>query len=153
MLCWLCICGRIGRCLSVLPGAFCWYFFSFRLILLYFYLLFRSVKKFSFERKKLVFSRVDAHLTHLVPSLRSFLLLTRSSPVPYTNLVSSDATHTLLHDPNKTIFGLACLARQISGPTILSVCDALEMSGPVLLLTAASGIHLMKGVFLWPRKR
>ena len=103
-----------------------------------FYLLFRSVKKFSFERKKLVFSRVDTHLTHHVSSSQAFLRLTRSSPVPYTKLVSSDATHTLLHDPNKTIFGLACLARQISGPTILSVCDALEMSRPVLLLTAAS---------------
>lgn len=118
-----------------------------------FYLIFRSVKKFSFEAIKLVISRVDTHLTHHVLGSQAFLRLTRSSPVPYTNLVSSDATHTLLHDPNKTIFGLACLARQISGPTILSVCDALEMSGPVLLLTAASGIHLMKGVFLWPRKR
>lgn len=104
----------------------------------HFYLLFRSVKKFSLERKKLVFSRVDTHLTHHVSSSQAFLRLTRSSPVPYTKLVSSDATHTLLHDPNKTIFGLACLARQISGPTILSVCDALEMSRPVLLLTAVS---------------
>lgn len=103
-----------------------------------FYLLFRSVKKFSFERKKLVFSRVDTHLTQRVLCSQAFLHLTRSSPVPYTKLVSSDATHTLLHDPNKTIFGLACLARQISGPTILSVCDALEMSRPVLLLTAVS---------------
>ena len=96
--CGLCVCGRIGRCLSVLPGACCWYFFSFRLILLYFYLLFRSVKKFSFERKKLVFSRVDARLTHRVLVSEAFFLLTRSSPVPYTKLVSSDATHTLLHD-------------------------------------------------------
>lgn len=63
-----------------------------------FYLLFRSVKKFSFERKKLVFSRVDTHLTHHVSSSQAFLRLTRSSPVPYTKLVSSDATHTLLHD-------------------------------------------------------
>lgn len=63
-----------------------------------FYLLFRSVKKFSFERKKLVFSRVDTHLTRRVLGPQAFLRLTRSSPVPYTKLVSSDATHTLLHD-------------------------------------------------------
>ena len=63
-----------------------------------FRLFFRSVKKFSFERKKLVFSRVDTHLTHHVSSSQAFLRLTRSRPVPYTKLVSSDATHTLLHD-------------------------------------------------------
>lgn len=63
-----------------------------------FHLLFRSIKKFSFERKKLVFSRVDTHLTHLVLGSQAFLRLTRSIPVPYTKLVSSDATHTLLHD-------------------------------------------------------
>lgn len=84
--------------LGAFLGGCCWYFFSFMLISMCFYLIFRSVKKFSFEGIKLVISRVDAHLTHLVPSLRSFLLLTRSSPVPYTKLVSSDATHTLLHD-------------------------------------------------------
>lgn len=65
---------------------------------IHFYLLFRSVKKFSFERKKLVFSRVDTHLTRRVLGSQAFLRLTRSSPVPYTKLVSSDATHTLLHD-------------------------------------------------------
>lgn len=63
-----------------------------------FYLIFRSVKKFSFERKKLVFSRVDTRLTRRVLGSQAFLRLTRSSPVPYTKLVSSDATHTLLHD-------------------------------------------------------
>lgn len=63
-----------------------------------FHLLFRSVKKFSFERKKLVLSRVDTHLTRRVLGSQAFLRLTRSSPVPYTKLVSSDATHTLLHD-------------------------------------------------------
>lgn len=89
--------GLVGGSRCFLWGC-CWYFFSFILIPMCFYPIFRSVKKFSFEGIKLVISRVDAHLTHLVPSLRSFLLLTRSSPVPYTNLVSSDATHTLLHD-------------------------------------------------------
>ena len=64
----------------------------------HFYLLFRSVKKFSFERKKLVFSRVDTYLTRHVLGSQAFLHLTRNSPVPYTKLVSSDATHTLLHD-------------------------------------------------------
>lgn len=73
---------------------------SYHLVSFYtrFRLLFRSVKKFSFERKKLVFSRVDTHLTHHVSSSQAFLRLTRSRPVPYTKLVSSDATHTLLHD-------------------------------------------------------
>lgn len=96
--CRLCVCGRIGRWISVLFGGCCWYFFSFRLISLCFYLIFRSVKKFSFEGIKLVFSRLDARLTRRVLGSQAFLRLTRSSLVPYTNLVSSDATHTLLHD-------------------------------------------------------
>lgn len=97
-LCGLCVCGRIDRWISVLFGGCCWYFFSFRLILLCFCLIFRSVKKFSFEGIKLVISRVDTRLTQRVLVSEAFFLLTRSSPVPYTNLVSSDATHTLLHD-------------------------------------------------------
>lgn len=97
-LCGLCVYGRIDWLISVLFGGCCWYFFSFRLILLCFYLIFRSVKKFSFEGIKLVISRVDTRLTQRVLVSEAFFLLTRSSPVPYTNLVSSDATHTLLHD-------------------------------------------------------
>lgn len=80
-----------------LGGCYC-YSFSFRLILLCFYLIFRNIKKFSFEVIKPVVSRVDTRLTQRVLVSEAFFLLTRSSPVPYTNLVSSDATHTLLHD-------------------------------------------------------
>lgn len=84
--------------LGAFLGGCCWYFFSFMLISMCFYLIFRSVKKFSFEGIKLVVSRVDTRLTQRVLVSEAFFLLTRSSPVPYTNLVSSDATHTLLHD-------------------------------------------------------
>ena len=69
-------------------GSFCFIFACF----------FEVSKKFSFGVIKLVVSRVDTHLTHHVSSSQAFLRLTRSSPVPYTKLVSSDATHTLLHD-------------------------------------------------------
>ena len=45
-----------------------------------FHLLFRSVKKFYFERKKLVFSRVDTHLTHRVLDSQAFFTLDTEQP-------------------------------------------------------------------------